>query len=184
MLESTILANNIINRFSSMGLSNATSYLNALAEEIQNYVLNNAEVRFNWLAYQTFPPVPIPPQDPITTANGKLFSINIHFTPSMANDRITALNHLKNEILQGFINATYTITDSGFAVSTGLLNTAPNYNSLHIEVFGNTQFDAMKKLCDCIINWIKSLTPTQTCNGTRTAGSIIYTGTANVIKIE
>jgi len=184
MLDKHELANNIINSFRNIQSNSANTYLQELANQINTYVLNNTEIRFAWNAIQTFPPVPMPPPDPIIQANGRLFNVNIVLTPSMASNRIQALNHLKSEIYQGFSNSYYVITDTGFSVSTGLLTSANNFYSLSIDVHGNNQYDAILKLCDDIISWIKSLMPSQICSGTRTTQTgIIYTGTGNVTQI-
>jgi hypothetical protein len=175
MLIAIEMADYILNRMSNPSYPSTAEQANIrMAEAMAEYIQANAEITFSWIAYSGGGS-----QDPTTSCTGRYITLMFTLTPSGAIDRTTALNAHKTQLINGMMNATYNITQSGFVTSVGIMSTAPTIGNLNLNPTGNTPMLAMESYCQNIIDWIKQLRPTALCAGTHGA----YTGTGTVIAI-
>lgn len=167
------------------GATDAATANMILGDTITNYLLSNTVFSFSWAALQTTPTPPSPTPDPVTSATGAFISLTITITPSGATDSAGANESFKNQLIAGMTDATYNITDPGFTTTANSMTTSTNINNLVLTPGGETNQDAaLLDRCTKIIDWVKQLAPTGTCNGTRTDESIVYTGTGTVTSIS
>jgi hypothetical protein len=150
---------------------------NTLASSLSDYIKNNAEFEFAWVA--ALPP-PTSTPDPVTEASGGFTSLSFSLTPSGADTYSTAMSAFAGQLIASMSSAQYNITDSGFSTSPGNMSTATNLNSINsIQVSGDNQDDALLSLATQIINWVINIGPIIPCSGSR--GSYIGAGTVTSI---
>lgn len=175
-MNKTAMANYIINRMLALVNPTPVTALKEFGDSISDYIKNNAEFTFSWAAQLPYYPYTV---DPTTTTTGKFSTLNIVFTQSRATTVIAARNHIRNEIIAGMTAAFYNITASGFSTTPASMSSSATLQALVIEYYATTQLEAMEKLSNLIITWVKALAPTAPCAGSH--GSYVGTGMVTAI---
>ena len=163
-----------------VGVTTSEEACMRMGNTISEYVMDNAELVFSWVAVGP-PPSSVP--DPVIVAQGKVTFLNVMITPSGLTNPTLANQDLALQI-------------STTTKSTGLFNinntpenlfvTTPGSMSSMIDLIltpsGISDPDlAILDLCTKILNWFKTNTYTIPVTGTR-AG--VYTGTGLIISFQ
>ena len=162
------------------GIDNADDACAKLGEVISEYVMNNAELTFSWIAFSS-PPASTP--DPVIIAEGGVTFLNIVITPSGLSDADLSIDDMCLKITNttratGLFNIDNTIEN--------LFVTTPASMSSVIDLIltpsGLSDPDeALLDFCENIIDWFKTNLYTVPVSGIR-AG--IYTGTGLITSFQ
>jgi hypothetical protein len=155
------------------GIDNATDAMNLFSTAVTNYILNNAEFSFAWVAIDGGGT-----PDPVTSATGAFITGSITFTPSFQSSKGPALTAIQQQYNSGLANFSYNITDSGFATTPAFVGSVIGLN-LNIPITNN-QETALLALCNNIIDNVKGQLYANTVSGTRG----IYTGVGTVTGVN
>lgn len=171
----------IISEFQNWdGTSGAQPVLTKMGQIYADYIKDNADLNYTWVAF--LPPPPSTP-DPMTTATGKIQTLTFNLTPSNATTKAAAHAHFKAEMIAGMTAATHQITGVGF-ITTGTMAMGAGLASLDIESAVNnltTPDAAITALCTEIIRWVKSLSGA-IVNGTHLTYTVGGVGTVSSIN--
>ena len=163
-----------------VGVSTAEDACITMGNTISEYVMNNAELVFSWVAVGP-PPASVP--DPVVVAQGKVTFLNVNIIPSGLTDSVLANQDLALQIstttkLTGLFNIDNT--------PENLFVTAPGSMSSMIDLIlvpsGISDPDlAALDLCTKIVNWFKTNLYAIPVTGIR-AG--VYTGTGLITSFQ
>ena len=146
------------------GQTAASSAMGKLAEALQDFIMNNAVVRFTWNGIKPGSP-PTPETKP---AKGKIQNLVFNLTPYMQASQSGAFQHFHNQLVAGLSTATYNITDSGYSTGPLPMSSSPTISTaLVLSVNSNTQDGALGQLSSCIVDWVEAQLPPVPVTGSR-----------------